>query len=338
VHAISLFSGAGGLDLGSVLAGAKVLSSLDFDKDSINTIKQNKIFKDNDHFCADIRDFNLKKYNQIIKKNKTEKLILLGGPPCQPFSKAGYWITHKKILGKKDPRNMISEFLNVIKIIQPDGFIIENVESILHPKNIIVVKEIEEFIYKNNFNLTRYTANAIDFGVPQKRKRVFFIAVKKKIKFEPVPTHGKNLKPYERVLDWIYEYEDIKFFEKEESVKNKTYENELKQIPPGKNYFELTEREKHPHPVFKANKRFWSFLLKLNPFLPSWTIPAHPGPWVGPLHWNNRRLRVPEIAAIQSFPGDYIFFGNRRSIQKQIGNAVPPILGKAMIDCLIKNL
>ena len=88
----------------------------------------------------------------------------------------------------------------------------------------------------------------------------------------------------------------------------------------------------------KEEKRFWSFLLKLNPFLPSWTIPAQPGPWVGPLHWNNRRLRVPEIAAIQSFPDDYIFFGNRRSIQKQIGNAVPPILGKAMIDCLIKNL
>ena len=125
---------------------------------------------------------------------------------------------------------ILVDYLNVIKIIQPDGFIIENVESILHPKNIIVVKEIEEFIYKNNFNLIRYTANAIKFGVPQKRKRVFFIATKKRIKFEPVQTHGENLKPYERVIDWIYQYENMKFFEKEESVKNKTYENELKQI------------------------------------------------------------------------------------------------------------
>ena len=105
-----------------------------------------------------------------------------------------------------------------------------------------------------------------------------------------------------------------------------------------KNYFELTKRDNHPNPVFEENKRFWSFLLKLNPFLPSWTIPAQPGPWVGPLHWNNRRLRVPEIAAIQTFPSDYIFYGSRRSIQKQIGNAVPPLLGRAMIDCLVKNL
>ena len=180
IHSISLFSGAGGLDLSSVLSGVKVLSSLDFDQDSIRTIKQNTIFKDGEHFCADIRDFDLKKYNHILKKNKTEKLILIGGPPCQPFSKAGYWVTHKNILGKKDPRNMISEFLNVIKVMQPDGFIIENVESILHPKNLIVVKEIEEFIYKNNFNLIRHSANAIDYGVPQKRKRVFFIASKKK--------------------------------------------------------------------------------------------------------------------------------------------------------------
>src|SRR6056300_1260065 len=98
IHSISLFSGAGGLDLSSVMAGVKVLSSLDFDKDSIKTIRSNRIFKDGDQFCKDIRDLSLKNYNHILKKNKTEKLILIGGPPCQPFSKAGYWVTHKKIL------------------------------------------------------------------------------------------------------------------------------------------------------------------------------------------------------------------------------------------------
>ena len=72
--------------------------------------------------------------------------------------------------------------------------------------------------------------------------------------------------------------------------------------------------------------------------MPSWTITAHPGTWVGPFHWDNPRLRVPEIAAIQSFPKGYKFYGSRSSIQKQIGNAVPSLMGKAMIEFLKESL
>lgn len=176
-----------------------------------------------------------------------------------------------------------------------------------------------------------YRADALDFGVPQKRKRIFFIASKKGIVGEPIKTHGdeleilvnKNLLPHERVIDWIGKFDSDKYFEEEELTTGKTYDEELKQIPPGQNYFALTERSGHPNPKFEANKRFWNFLLKLHPNQPSWTIAAQPGPWVGPFHWNNRRLRVPESAAIQTFPEDYHFVGTRRSIQKQIGNAVP---------------
>ena len=72
--------------------------------------------------------------------------------------------------------------------------------------------------------------------------------------------------------------------------------------------------------------------------LPSWTIPAQPGPWVGPFHWTGRRLRVPEVAALQTFPSDYFFSGNRRDVQMQIGNAVPPLLAKAMVEFLLDNI
>lgn len=338
VKAISLFSGAGGLDIGSHLAGVDVISCLDFDKDSVATLQSNKILSKGNIYCDDIRTFNIKDYNQLIKKNKSDKLILLGGPPCQPFSKAGYWVTHEKRLGIKDPRNMINEYLEVINQLQPDGFILENVESLLHPKNKRMVDEIEEFIYKNNYKYIRYNADASHFGVPQKRKRVFFIVSKKNIKGEPIATNQKNNKSIERVIDWIYKFDCKSYEEPNEKINGKTYEDELRQIPPGKNYFALTTRDGHPNPKFEANKRFWSFLLKLDPFLPSWTIPAQPGPWVGPLHWGNRRLRVPEIAAIQTFPQDYVFSGSRRSIQNQIGNAVPPLLGKAIIQFLIKNI
>ena len=95
---------------------------------------------------------------RLMQKHGHRPIVLLGGGTTLIGDPSGKDTT-RKILGKKDPRNMISEYLNVIKIIQPDGFIIENVESILHPKNIIVVKEIEEFIYKNNCRYISHSAN-----------------------------------------------------------------------------------------------------------------------------------------------------------------------------------
>jgi DNA (cytosine-5)-methyltransferase 1 len=346
IQAIGFFSGAGGLDIGSQLAGAKVISSLDFDRDSVATIKANKYFAHSAHFHKDIKEVYAKDYNKIIKANNPDKLILVGGPPCQPFSKAGYWVTHKNRLGSEDPRNMIGQYLRIIEELKPDGFLLENVESLLHPKNVQAVVDLKEAIDKLGYKFIVYRADALDFGVPQKRRRVFFIASKKGIVGEPQKTHGdefemlanKNLMPHERVIDWIGKFDTDKYFEVEELTTGKTYDEELKQIPPGQNYFALTERNGHSNPRFEANKRFWNFLLKLHPNQPSWTIAAQPGPWVGPFHWNNRRLRVPEIAAIQTFPDDYHFAGTRRSIQKQIGNAVPSLLGKAIVKHLISNI
>jgi DNA (cytosine-5)-methyltransferase 1 len=346
IQTIGFFSGAGGLDIGAQLAGSKVISSLDFDRDSVATMKSNKYFAHSKHFHKDIKEMNSKDYSKIITENNPEKLILVGGPPCQPFSKAGYWVTHKNRLGSEDPRNMIGQYLRIVDELKPDGFLLENVESLLHPKNVQAVSELKETIDKLGYNFIVYRANSLDFGVPQKRKRVFFIASKKPILGEPIKTHGtdkeiilnSSLLPYERVVDWIGKYDTEKYFEPEELTTGKTYDQELKQIPPGKNYFALTERDGHPNPKFEANKRFWSFLLKLHPNLPSWTIAAQPGPWVGPFHWNNRRLRVPEASALQTFPEDYHFAGSRRSVQKQIGNAVPSLLGEAIVKHLMNNI
>ena len=345
-QAIGFFSGAGGLDIGAQLAGTKVISSMDFDIDSVCTMKANRYFSQTRHIKQDIKEVVAADYNNILKENNPDKLILIGGPPCQPFSKAGYWVTDKKRMGSEDPRNMIGQYLRIIGELQPDGFILENVESLLHPKNEAAVNDLKEMIDKLGYKFILYRANSLDFGVPQKRKRVFFIASKKPITGVPVKTHGSTqeilhdpaLQPYERVIDWIAKYDGADYFEREESTVGKTYEEELKNIPPGKNYFALTSRDGHPQPKFEANKRFWSFLLKLHPNLPSWTIAAQPGPWVGPLHWQNRRLRVPEIAALQTFPEDYQFVGSRRSIQKQIGNAVPPLMGRSIVQHLTKNI
>lgn len=345
VNSISFFSGAGGLDIGSQLAGAKVISSMDFDKDSIATLKSNKLFSHTKHFKKDIKEMKASDYEEVININKSEKLILLGGPPCQPFSKAGYWKKHENRLGSDDPRNMIGQYLRMIEELQPDGFVLENVESLLHPKNTEAVKKLEDAIEKLGYNHIKYKANSADFGVPQKRKRVFFIGSKKQIKGEPIKTHGsekeiildKNLLPHERVIDWIGKYDDLKYSDDYDSAEGKYFE-ELLAVPPGQNYIALTEKRGYPNPKFISGKRYWSFLLKLHPNLPSWTIIASPGHWEGPFHWTGRRLRLKELAAIQTFPEDYSFVGSRRSVQKQIGNAVPPLMGKAIVEFLIKNL
>jgi DNA (cytosine-5)-methyltransferase 1 len=347
VHALSFFSGAGGLDIGAQLADVKVISSLDFDKDSILTLKNNKFFSHAEHNYNDISLVKASDYTKILKQHKPEKLIVIGGPPCQPFSKAGYWVTNKNRLGHEDPRNMIGNYLKLIKDLRPDGFLLENVESLFHPSNRIVVQHIEETLDKMGYHYKIVRANALDYGVAQKRKRVFVIGSRnKEIIGEPEKTNGsdierisnKKLKPYEKVISWIGKYSDEQYFEKEEIASAGTYYNDLIQVPPGRNYISLTAAAGYANPKFVAQKRFWSFLLKLHPLEASWTIAAQPGPWVGPFHWSSRRLRVKEIAALQTFPEDYEFVGSRRSVQRQIGNAVPPLLGKAMVNFLCKNI
>jgi DNA (cytosine-5)-methyltransferase 1 len=345
IQTIGFFSGAGGLDIGTQLAGSKVISSLDFDRDSVATMKSNNYFSHTAHFHKNIKEMNAKDYSSIIKQNNPEKLILVGGPPCQPFSKAGYWKTHENRLGSDDPRNMIGQYLRMIEELKPDGFILENVESLLHPKNVDAVSTLEETIDKLGYNYIVYKANGIEFGVPQKRKRVFFIASKKEIKTSPIKTNGSSkeiilnskLKPYERVIDWIGKYDDLAYTDDYDSTEGKYFED-LLAVPPGQNYIALTEKRGYPNPKFISGKRYWTFLLKLHPAQPSWTIIASPGHWEGPFHWNNRRLRIKEVSAIQTFPEDYHFVGSRRSIHKQIGNAVPSLLGKAMVENLMENL
>lgn len=344
VHAISFFSGCGGLDIGTKLAGVEILSSLDFYADSVESLKMNRFFDGVEHLCKDINDVTGNDYSSILKTANPEKLILVGGPPCQPFSKAGYWVTNEKRKSNDDPRNMIGSYFRLIKEIKPDGFVLENVESILHPSNKEAVDSIVFSCNELGYNLSIIKTDATDYGVPQKRKRVFFLASKKEINATLIKTHGSekdclvntSLLPYERVVDWIAKFDDPKYYQNENLSTEGKWEHAITCVPPGKNYIALSEKAGYPDPIFVAGKRYWSSLLKLHPLQPSWTIIASPGHWEGPFHWNNRRLSIRECAAIQTFPDDYMFYGTPRSQRKQIGNAVPPLLGKLVVEELCK--
>jgi DNA (cytosine-5)-methyltransferase 1 len=340
VRCISLFSGAGGLDIGAEKAGARVSLCVEIDQDSVKTLRLNDPTNQMEVLEKDITEVDFKRYNA-----RGGKSIIIGGPPCQPFSKNGYWVKNENRLIERDPRNMLSQFLRAVSEAHPSGFLFENVESLLHPTNRETLRLFRDEAETLGFRCTLYRANSADFGVPQIRKRVFVFGVSKKgvaIPM-PIPTHSAapesdGLKPHEGVGRFIEGFDRAQFFEPSEIANEGTYFPELVNVPAGNNYIALSKVEEHTGRTFRSGSRFWNFLYKLHPDKPSITIAAQPGPWVGPFHWNNRRLRVPEIGAIQTFPATYKFYGNRRSIQKQIGNAVPCMLGEAMVRHLLEHL
>ena len=141
IEAISLFSGAGGLDLGCELNKIDVKIAIDSDQDSTETLRLNKQFSKTKILHQNVKNEKPEKLEEFLGSKKT---ILIGGPPCQPFSKNGYWITHGNRKMTKDPRNCIGDFFHYVKKLNPDGFLIENVESILHPVNKNAVNYITQ--------------------------------------------------------------------------------------------------------------------------------------------------------------------------------------------------
>ena len=343
INCISIFSGAGGLDLGALKAGATIVACVENDADAAETLRLNKIGGGKSSIIED--DIQNVDFRRMRSKKPT---ILIGGPPCQPFSKNGYWVKNNNRLIEGDPRNLIGQYLRAVGELRPNAFLFENVESILHPTNI---STFERFLAKARalgFACTVYRANSADFGVPQKRKRVFVFGVRSTKHAIPQPhqTHGdpekpelmNGFRPHVGVGDLIRKYASSKFHESQEDASSGTYFYELTHVPPGKNYIALSKLKNYRGRKFRSGGRFWNFLQKLHPDAPSITIAAQPGPWVGPFHWKNRRLRIPELAAIQTFPEDYKFFGSRRSVHKQIGNAVPCLLGERMVSHLMEHL
>lgn len=347
IVAVSLFSGAGGLDIGSIRAGVPIALSTDFDSDCINTLRANKdFFGDTEIIEGDLHQIDSSVLKAVVEKRNPKKFIVIGGAPCQPFSKMGYWIPDQSGRGINDPRaTLVNEYLRVVCDLQPDGFLFENVESLLYPRTKVVADEFLRIVHEQGYKTVMIKAMALDYGVPQKRKRLFIMGTKGEFKSDaPKVTHcdpneveKTGLKPWVNVGDIIAPYAGDEFFEPEE-VATGTFYEDLCEVPAGQNYKALTAWAGYENPKFVACKRYWNFLLKLSPDMPSWTITAQPGPWVGPFHWNNRRLRIPESAAIQTFPAGYVFCGSHKSKQKQIGNAVPSLMAKAMIEYVKESL
>lgn len=361
MNVIDLFAGAGGLCTGLEQLGCQISLVVDNDRLSLETLSKNKPSKIKT-LCTDLFEF---KTGELRKTANLEgdDLLIVGGPPCQPFSKNSYWTEkgddarYRRLRAQgiktdapaqlSNPRDdkrrfLIDVFSDAVRDAKPDGFIFENVASITHPRNRPLFERFLAKVQSYGYSINWIKANAIDFGVAQKRERVFVFGRRGNRRPEfSAPTHAidpngnSKLHPMRTAGQVLSEIP----FENEKGIEiSGRWADALREVPPGKNYKALTAWAGHPKPLFEAETKFWNFLLKLSPDLPSWTIASQPGPWTGPFHWENRRLTTPELAALQGFPAEYEFCGPRRERVRQIGNAVPPLFIAGLARGFIKEL
>jgi len=333
---LSLFTGAGGLDLGLEAAGFSTRLCVENDPIACATLRTNRP----KWTLAETSDaVELAKDPLAALKAaglaKSDIVVLAGGPPCQPFSKAGYWIENQP-KRMNDPRaDTINAYLDIVRAVKPPVLLFENVPAFAFKgkdEGITAFRAGLEAVNRSagtNYAPSVFLVNAANYGIPQIRERIFVVAARNGAEFRmPTPTHGAgSTRRYVTAWDAIGEL-DEQSPDDSLSVQGK-WADLLPSIPEGKNYLWHT-LEGGGLPLFGWRTRFWSFLLKLSKRLPAWTIQASPGPAIGPFHWRNRLLSIDELARLQSFPKDYSIQGARTASRRQIGNAVPPMLAEVI--------
>lgn len=337
--AISLFTGIGGLDFGFEAAGFQTRVALDFDAAACATVRLNRDWPVLEGPIADISSDRILRTAQLVAD---EADILIGGPPCQPFSKSGYWASGDA-RRLADPRaDTLGEYLRVLRDTRPKAFLLENVPGLVYRgkrEGIDALRAGVEEINREtgtSYALEYKSLNAADYGVPQLRERVFIIGARDGRKFHfPSPTHfrlnsDEVIAGKERYRTAWDAFADLLPAKDIPSLKNKgKWADLLPSIPEGCNYLWHTERG-GGSPIFGWRRRYWNFLLKLAKNQPAWTIQAQPGPATGPFHWENRRLSAQELCRLQTFPDGLQFKCSHAEVQKMVGNAVPSALAEML--------
>jgi DNA (cytosine-5)-methyltransferase 1 len=334
---LDLFSGAGGLSLGFEQAGFEVVGGVDSDAKSIETYSYN--FSSASAVCADLSEVSARQLAREVDGAHID--VVVGGPPCQGFSVAG-----KR--SESDSRNdLYQHYLKIVRAVQPRAVVIENVPTIRSLYKGRVAEAIESGLSALGYRVTTGILNAAHFGVPQARRRMFFVAMKSdEPRFEfPTPSTSEPLTCWDALSDLpslsietgqpVSNYESIPKTEYQRKMRRGSrllYNHEavvhkpetiriISLVPDGGNYKNL------PKSLWETRKVNIAW-TRMNSKKPSFTIDAGHNH-----HFHYKHNRVPtvrECARIQSFPDNFRFLGTRTSQYRQVGNAVPPLLAKAI--------
>lgn len=340
--AISLYTGVGGLDFGFEAAGFRTAVAVELDATACRTMRLNRAWPVIEGDIHKILQDNPEKILEVAGRKRGQADILIGGPPCQPFSKSAYWAAGdaKRM---DDPRaETLSAYLRVLEHALPRAFLLENVQGLAYKGKAEGLRHLLSGIEAINrrtgasYSVHVKALNAADYGVPQMRERVFLVGSREgRPFFFPSPTHAPRCKidalsvqaPHRTVWDATGDLPE-RPNEPGLGVGGKWAEL-LPTIPEGQNYLWHTKRGGGA-PLFGWRTRYWSFLLKLAKDKPAWTIQAQPGSAIGPFHWKNRKLSTRELCRLQTFPEELSFDCGRTEIQKLLGNAVPSLVAEVL--------
>jgi DNA (cytosine-5)-methyltransferase 1 len=324
---LSTFTGVGGLDLGLESAGFAPIGCVEIDETARRSLKLNRpewpLLEP-----GDLQVLAESLEPEDVGLRQGELTLLAGAPPCQPYSKAALWAP-TAWNGLADARaTPLHAFLTLVHRFLPRCIVLENVPGFVRGHHSALPVLLSALDAVNQSHGTTYVLHqrvirAEDYGVPQRRQRAIVIAFRDGFSPAwPEPTHAEAPLSAWDALHGIGEPEE------ELRVAGK-WADLLPSIPEGRNYLWHTNRG-GGKPIFGYRTRYWSFLLKLAKAEPAWTIPAQPGPSIGPFHWLNRPLAVPELLRLQTLPPEWVVEGKRREQILQVGNATPSLLGERL--------
>lgn len=330
---LSLFSGAGGLDIGFHKAGFKIVACIEIDKSCCDTLRLNT-GRYLDENCMIINGDITKIEPSSLNLGKID--FIIGGPPCQSFSAAGR--RAGGVTGINDTRgSLFWYYCQFLEYFKPCGFLFENVRGILQANQAKAWDIIRESFAQKGYSLYYRVLDAADYGVPQHRERLIMVGSKNVDFCFPRPTHGPDShdkKPHMTVGQAFSDIDDPNEIVPPYGGK---YGDLINDIPPGMNYLFYTERMGHQKPKFAWRSKFSGFLYKLDPNALSKTVVAHQGRYDGPFHWKGRKLTLKELKRVQGFPDDYSFVNSKNESIKQVGNSVSPKFAFALAKAVMNQ-
>lgn len=349
LYGIDIFSGAGGLSLGAEMAGITVAHAIEIDPFAAESFKQNH--KKTSVHCVDIKDI---KAEDLTIKNK-RIFVVMGGPPCQGFS-----MSNTMNRNMENPKNLLfKEFVRLVSSLKPTWFVLENVRGLEAMEKGETKKQIEQCFHNLGYTVKSQTLWAHNFGVPQKRNRLFIVGNLLNIDFEfpkplsqivtvgdafcdlPKLNNGDSYEAlsYTKIEEETSDYAKLMRVNSNKATQNYVSKNNdlviqrYSYIQQGQNWSAIPEFLMHN---YKNKQNCHSGIYKrLAANEPSVVISNYRKMML--IHpYEDRGLSVREAARLQSFPDTYQFCGSLSRIQQQIGNAVPPLLAKAVFDQIIK--